>query len=120
LEFKDPIKEKNKIKDQGNICPSLNYETYKIQDKVDFCKRAQRKDIIPLEKGGQDFEYLGIKDNEQVQCGKIIDLYNLCIETDHILYPNSDYKRCFNKSNNIYSCNLLRPYLTKYDKEMVY
>jgi len=119
LEFKDPIKEKSKKINKGNICQSLSYETYKVQNKTEFCRKAQKKETIPLEKGGQDYEYLMIKDNEQIKCGKIIDLYNLCIDTDYILYPNSDYKRCFNKLNNIYSCNIIRPFLNNYDKEMV-
>lgn len=119
LEFSDPIKNITKSNVEGNKCPSLNYDNYKIQNKTDFCLKAQKKEIIPLQKGGHDIEYLIIKENEQIKCNKIIELYNLCIDTDYILYPNSDYGRCFNKLNSIYSCNLIKPFLSNYDKDMV-
>ena len=118
MDFKNPLKQ-NKKENQGNICPSLNYGTYKIDNKIDFCRNSQKKETIPLQKGETDFQYLMIKDEEQTNCGKIIDLYNLCIDTDYLLYPNSSYNRCFKKLNSIYSCNVILPYTEKYDKEMV-
>jgi len=119
IEFKNPL-DQNKTDSESNICPSIDYESYKIQNKTEFCRDAQKKEVIPLEQGGQDYEYLMIKDNEQVKCGKIVDLYNLCIDTDYLLYPYSDYKRCFNKANDIYSCNIIRKNKNSYEKEMVY
>jgi len=118
FEFKNPIKQ-NRTKNEGNICPSLNYENYKIQNKIEFCNKAQKKETIPLENGGQDFDYLMIKDNEQISCGKVVDMYNLCIDTDYILYPNSNYLRCFNKFDSIYSCNVVKTYKDQYFKDMV-
>ncbi len=46
-------------------------------------------------------------------------MYNLCIETDYILYPNSKYKRCFNEKNDIYSCNIRKLVSNPYSQKMV-
>lgn len=116
LDFKIP--EPNKV-DTGNICPSLNYNNFKIQNKDEFCSKAQRMEIVPVSNGGKELVYTSIGKLSQTNCKKIIDLYNLCIDTDYILYPKSNYKRCFDKLNSIYSCNIIKQFNNNYEKEMV-
>ena len=36
------------------------------------------------------------------KCENIIDVYNACIDSDNVLFPNSNYMRCFDPRNSIY------------------
>ena len=38
-------------------------------------------------------------------CERIVDVYNTCLDSDNILYPDSNYKRCFNPRNVLYVCS---------------
>jgi hypothetical protein len=78
-----------------------------------------KKVIIPNKSGGEDVEYIMVKDTNQQDCLKILDMYNLCIDTDYLLYPNSKYKRCFNVDNDIYSCNVKKLVKDPYSLKMV-
>ena len=60
-----------------------------------------------------------VKDSNQEDCNNIIDMYNLCIDTDYLLYPNSNYKRCFESDNDIYSCNIKKIVSDPYSLKMV-
>lgn len=90
-----------------------------MENKKQFCTGAVKKVINPTNDGGQETVYQNIKDTDQDDCSNIVDMYNLCIDTDYILYPNSKYKRCFNVNNDIYSCNIKKLVSDKYDQKMV-
>ena len=49
----------------------------------------------------------------------IVDLYNLCIYYDSLLYPLSDYSRCFNKLNEIYNCKKIDIFKDNYEIDLV-
>lgn len=75
--------------------------------------------IIPNNSGGKDVEYTMIKHSSQIDCNDIVDMYNLCIDTDYLLYPESNYKRCFNRENDIFSCNEKKMERNLYNQEIV-
>jgi len=102
-----------------NICPSLSASDFKIKNKKKFCRSAVKKVTKPSEDGGEDTIYINIKDSDQEDCLKILDMYNLCIDTDNILYPNSKYQRCFNEKNDISSCNINKLVTDSFSQKMV-
>jgi hypothetical protein len=75
--------------------------------------------IIPNIDGSKDIQYIMIRHSSQKDCNDIIDMYNLCIDTDYLLYPNSNYKRCFSIGNDIYSCNEKKIEKNLYSQRMV-
>jgi hypothetical protein len=35
-------------------------------------------------------------------CEKTVEVYNACIDSDNLLFPNSNYMRCFNPKHALY------------------
>jgi len=36
---------------------------------------------------------------------RVVDLYNTCIDSDNVLYPHSNYRKCFSPKNTVYVCS---------------
>jgi hypothetical protein len=67
---------------------------------------------------GISIEYSQIKEEEKHYCEYITQMYNTCIDADNLLFPHSDYNKCFSENNSIYFCNKIEKYNDK-EKELV-
>jgi len=52
-------------------------------------------------------------DRMKSNCHRVVGMYNSCIDGDNILYPHSNYRKCFSEYNALYVCS----YIKKYDKK---
>ena len=57
------------------------------------------------ESSGDTFVYSMIKEEDRPHCEYITEMYNACIDADNLLFPDSNYKRCFTIDNAMYFCN---------------
>lgn len=94
-------------------CPSLNFETYKIESPSTFCDEMREKYLIERGRKKRYFKYITLADGVLNTCEDIVDVYNSCIEADNLLFPNGNYERCFNANDNLYKCNALGKYNQK-------
>lgn len=110
----------NGVTKPAYICPGLNEITLKIQNADDFCMKAEKKEVIVSSNEEEEnyTVYSTIKESDKTNCKYITQMYNACIDSDNLLYPFSDYKRCFNKNNAMFFCNKLGTY-TDQEKKIV-
>lgn len=98
-------------------CPSLDYNSYKITDKKKFCSKLEKKEKI-VNENGTEVEYSSIKEDLREECELVTEMYNTCLDSDNLLYPNSDYRKCFSVNNALYFCNRMEIYNST-EKEIV-
>ena len=84
-------------------------KSYKISNIEEFCTNAEKtENFVDIE--GIRVEYSRIKESDRENCKIISEMYNNCIDSDNLLYPNSNYERCFSSSNVMYLCSKLSKY----------
>lgn len=86
---------------------------------TEFCITAEKKELLVDKNEGTIVQYSTIVDNQRDNCKKVGEMYNTCIDADNLIYPNSNYRKCYSKSNTIYSCNKVERYSDQ-EKEIVY
>jgi hypothetical protein len=71
--------------------------------------------LAPTEKAdkGTTYQYSSIKEKDYKECEYITGMYNACIDSDNLLFPDSNYKKCFYPQNTMYFCNKLETYSVK-------
>ena len=94
-------------------CPSLNFQTYKIESPSTFCDEMRQKYLIERNEKKRHFRYITLANGVLDTCEDIVNVYNSCIEADNLLFPNGNYEKCFNANNNLYKCNELGIYNQK-------
>ena len=50
-------------------------------------------------------------------CEKSVEVYNTCIDSDNVLFPNSNYMRCFDPRNALYVSSEIE-HLTEKEKDL--
>lgn len=82
-------------------CPTLNTDTFLINDDQLFCKGLVKLNLVnetTMEKKKLDEE------GEKV-CLRIVGNYNSCIKADNLLFVKSNYERCFEAEDTFYDNN---------------
>jgi hypothetical protein len=95
--------------------------SYKIWNPKTFCLSAEMKELLaPTESSdkGTTYQYSSIRENERRECEYVAEMFNACIDADNLLFPNSNYKKCFASYNTMYFCNKLERN-SNADKELV-
>ena len=77
----------------NNNSSCLNNLTHKIENAYSFCDN----NIIPDKKAS--IFYVRLRED----CKQSVELYNICIDSENVLFPNSNYSRCFDTRNAIYT-----------------
>jgi len=87
-------------------CPSLDYINYKIKNSAEFCSDSESKMMEASDFLGDDNPtYLYSTVGDKKTCRYLVDLYNTCIDADNLLFPNSNYQKCFYQKNAFFFCN---------------
>jgi hypothetical protein len=81
-------------------CPSLDLINYKVKNPELFCSKAEKKEIGLLSEN-----YIHIPTAKRDSCQNIIKRFNMCIDSDNLLYPYSNYRKCLTPNNRLYECN---------------
>jgi hypothetical protein len=110
-------KEVKKLEQRLFKCPSLGKD-FKLQNIKDFCSGAEKTDTLVEENGGTSIQYTKILDKDRKTCEAVTQLYNLCIDSDNMLYPESNYQRCFSPENALYMCSKFDKYDEKDSKQV--
>ena len=84
-------------------------KNYKINNIEEFCSNAEKRENF-IDPNGIKVEYSRIKESDRENCKIVTEIYNNCIDSDNLLYPNSNYQRCFSTSNVMYLCSKLSKY----------
>jgi hypothetical protein len=90
-------------------CPGLEKDL-KVTNPQEFCKGAEKTDTFVEENGLTSNQYVKILEKDRSSCEEVTQLYNICIDADNTLYPDSNYKRCFSQENSLYMCSKIEKY----------
>lgn len=71
--------------------------------------------LAPIEVAdkGTTYQYSSIQEKDYKECVYITGMYNACIDSDNLLFPDSNYKKCLYSKNTMYFCNKLETYSKK-------
>jgi hypothetical protein len=100
-------------------CPSLDMTNYKITNITQFCLEAEKRESFVDKDQQLSIQYTKIREEDIKKCHIITEMFNSCIDSDNLLYPYSNYKKCFYSNNAMYLCNKVERY-SQEDYEIVY
>ena len=109
----------NTVKTVEVECPGLNFESFKIDNALTYCKGAQKKKRIEEQNDNDNvvYEYTALQDDMIETCLDVVSVYNSCIDADNAVYPGNNYEKCLDFGNEIYKCNKAEKYFFR-EKDM--